>query len=1602
VNFANENTAGGIIPQDVLDTLWDKDTRVGIECWIDFTGTGVFVQIPPEDIGSFKMNDSVEGTNGRATSNKASLHLHNYDHRYSPHNFTNDYDPAPAAGQPYKFNGPDQGDGRGNLRPMRRVRINAKILSANQVLPIFEGHISGDGFTEEVGKGNENQIKVDAFDYAKMLKDKTPGAEKVLVGGQYVEKDIVFENLKLCDMTNPNNSLLHQLVKLGDPLGHITINAQQNDLVIPFAPIKNNIWSELAELAEFMHGTVAMYGKFLFFGDSRFNQITPTGITFTNQHVTKYNNKDDTEKIVNKAWLEFSEYKQLGKVALWMYPGSSDYGVADKAVIFNDPKEIPPLYDDKVIFKAKYSVLPNTPVLAAGLVAGASAGGVTKTDADSLEVMSASNVGYDFFEINARKELSIFNTSTLRNTALLRAAIDGRTSTVLSKLVIYGEPIVRSEAHTSHYQNDSSIALYGEKPKTYKNKYMTRDIVTYGGSEMTRDLAWLKIVIDQNANPRRKHTFAVESPLVIARSGAYVQVLEDQQGSSINALVRLTSVAIDFSGKKNEWSVNFDAVEFKTLAGSTSAWTDTTALFAPKNSSPRMIMLNDPALDPNSVLPYQFGDMMVWIDGAVYRAIANRGYGEEFNIDDWVAVTIPIDSLDPPLPDIQTLQLVAGVDGIHMRWTGILGNVKYILQRSTDGGSIWFDTNGDAGGKFAVAGNTYTWLFNRATDGYPEKTADHGYVPLSQYQFRIKAVAFVKESENWLTAATIDTSAYLTWWPGALSGQSETAMRAASISWARPAVYGVLRYEIQIMLSGGSVWYEPAIGLDVYESEDNWRQGISQGVKTATFEQWNQELPLAGQDDGDSKNTTYLYRVRVVLNVPGTDTPDNKRAGPWSENITAVAKATSAYDIVRARRPDGTMETGALQAEHIFVDNLAAINGNLSVLSGGVDDPYNYWVLSDYPNRPPLRPVGSFRMGTATKYFHFDPAAGALKLKNIDIISGDRYGLDGDIVDGTSAGVFIGSNGVIKATDADGSGLEMVPDQSFYLKVGGRYDKDGDTVDTDADGVFIGSNGVLKSVNANGSGFEMADGKYQFKKISLNAGDRYDSNGNTINPSVAGSYIGVDGAFKSVDSNGAGIEMVPGQGATIHGLDLELTESNLRTFSGTGDDRHSLSHEGTAMVWRNQAEDGDPNVEIARIGYDNKWDKVLVSGLSKLMPSASCITIGGLLSFELHTSQVYNGKLYMPAHNGNLLEIYDFTTGQSTYSNVLSNHGRTTSAIYNGNLYLPRNGGTEMDIYNIAAGTRTTFTGLTSMSRSTCQVFSGKLYLPEYNGTRMDVYDFDTQGVRLITGLSNHMRWDSQIYNDKLYLPQHAGTGMDIFDLILETKDTVTGLLSTDRINTSQIHNGKLYLPHRTSNQMNIYDIGTSQITTVFNLSTSSRRTSAIYKGNLYLPRTNSTEMDIYNFTTGARSTFSGLTSYHGRFTSAIYNGKLYLPQSSGDEMNIYTIEEAYELGAGIIESGSNANGRYIKYSDGTMVCWGVGTTDSGQSQKQFTFPTPYFDTNFVVVGTLRRQYTAYNQVLIIVTPVSPDYFAGSSIRSDGGVFFTTPFTWQSAGRWRA
>ena len=68
------------------------------------------------------------------------------------------------------------------------------------------------------------------------------------------------------------------------------------------------------------------------------------------------------------------------------------------------------------------------------------------------------------------------------------------------------------------------------------------------------------------------------------------------------------------------------------------------------------------------------------------------------------------------------------------------------------------------------------------------------------------------------------------------------------------------------------------------------------------------------------------------------------------------------------------------------------------------------------------------------------------------------------------------------------------------------------------------------------------------------------------------------------------------------------------------------------------------------------------------------------------TSQLYNGRIYCPAHNSTALHIYDIATNSwSTGAVAPVDVYRFTSQLYNGKIYCPEDNGTAMHIYTALA-----------------------------------------------------------------------------------------------------------------------------------------------------------------------------------------------------------------------------------------------------------------------------------------------------------------------------
>lgn len=78
---------------------------------------------------------------------------------------------------------------------------------------------------------------------------------------------------------------------------------------------------------------------------------------------------------------------------------------------------------------------------------------------------------------------------------------------------------------------------------------------------------------------------------------------------------------------------------------------------------------------------------------------------------------------------------------------------------------------------------------------------------------------------------------------------------------------------------------------------------------------------------------------------------------------------------------------------------------------------------------------------------------------------------------------------------------------------------------------------------------------------------------------------------------------------------------------------------------------------------------------------------------------------------------------------------------------------------------------------------------------------------------------------------------------------------------------------------------------------------------------------------------------------------------SSGlSDIGQFPAEIVGSMGSAVIESGSNANGNYVKFADGTQKCFSktinASAVNTVNKQANWTFPVQFSDTDVTIVGS--------------------------------------------------
>lgn len=330
----------------------------------------------------------------------------------------------------------------------------------------------------------------------------------------------------------------------------------------------------------------------------------------------------------------------------------------------------------------------------------------------------------------------------------------------------------------------------------------------------------------------------------------------------------------------------------------------------------------------------------------------------------------------------------------------------------------------------------YNWLF--AENTYPTKAE----ITAHKISLSVSTDADSVEIADIFT----DTSVFKGWIPEIPEIKLSVSGRTVPVSWNIQSdnVYDFLGCELQVAkgykVTDGKYavitdeseleWFAPALGLNPYESLENYKKGDKDGYLSVKGSSVAFSVPLFGQENDGAKNTMYVYRARAFTKGGKSE---------WSDAYFVEVKPVSAYDVVKAWDINDSGEKvkidGALGANQIFVNELSAICANLGYITDGAlqTDSFNYWAVNDTPMKDgSILPKGSFRVGGANDYLEVTPI-----LDDNGVATGD-YNLT--IVAKkftTTTNVTILNNKLFLVRDADGN----------ILFKAGVYEKNPDAVD---------------------------------------------------------------------------------------------------------------------------------------------------------------------------------------------------------------------------------------------------------------------------------------------------------------------------------------------------------------------------------------------------------------------------------------------------------------------------------------------------------------------------------------------------------------------------
>lgn len=127
---------------------------------------------------------------------------------------------------------------------------------------------------------------------------------------------------------------------------------------------------------------------------------------------------------------------------------------------------------------------------------------------------------------------------------------------------------------------------------------------------------------------------------------------------------------------------------------------------------------------------------------------------------------------------------------------------------------------------------------------------------------------------------------------------------------------------------------------------------------------------------------------------------------------------------------------------------------------------------------------------------------------------------------------------------------------------------------------------------------------------------------------------------------------------------------------------------------------------------------------------------------------------------------------------------------------------------------------------------------------------------------------------------------------------------------------------------------------------------------------------------------------------------KAEVPALENGKIDMSWLPVVGESGAAIIARGSNANGEWIRWADGTQVCWGV-VEESAEANATECIATCIFPAAFVSVPVGWVGCGRWETLNLYLYGTTTTWCALRATIGEGNPAFIVPFVFLVIGRWK-